>query len=95
MFVNFSPQSPQSEALLRSIENQTPMLHALYLATTNELVDIHNNKILNDHPGEMRYFKAIDWGSSRVLSGITLCRSVLRLKVGVPVIITKNCDPTV
>ena len=71
------------------------MQHAIYLASTNELVEIHNNKMLNDHPGEIWYSKAIDSGSSRVLNGITLCRSTLRLKIGVPVIITKNSDQTV
>jgi ATP-dependent exoDNAse (exonuclease V) alpha subunit len=65
---------------------------SLYIAATNQLVDIHNAKELVKAKGETRHYRSIDEPGSdmRVLNAISGCKQKLSLKVNAPVIITMN-----
>lgn len=78
--------------MLQKMGTNTVPEESLYVAATNQLVDIHNAKRLLDFVGVLKTFTAIDESGSdrRVLDCITGCKRKLRLKVDAPVIITQN-----
>ena len=72
-----------------------PTPDVTYLAATNDQVDIYNARLLAKHLGTLWCFTAKDSGAQKVLDGNTACRKKLYLKVGVPVIVTRNITNTI
>lgn len=71
------------------VQNQ-PYPDSIYIAGTNDAVDIFNSRKLHQHPGSLWTAKGKDTGNKRSLAGLRHCKLLLQLKVGAPIIITAN-----
>ena len=63
-----------------------------HIVSSNEAVDLENARRLQRQPGDLWISKSSDVGCGRILDKISNCRKVLMLKVGAPVIVTKNIE---
>ena len=54
------------------------------------MVDIYNATMLSEHKGKLWTFHAKDRGHQKQLASLVSCKKILHLKVGVPVIVTRN-----
>ena len=85
--------SQETAALLCSLVKEssyTIPTDATYLAATNDAVDFHNAIKLAHHEGKLWRFISEDQGEQKVLNDNVLCLKKLYVKVGAPVIVTRN-----
>lgn len=87
--------SESTKAILQSMAANLPSQDSLYIAATNDAVDIFNIGKLHQHNGPLWTAKSIDNGSRRSLSSLRNCQQLLQLKVGAPVMITMNLSECV
>lgn len=100
---------PQSLLNIVTVENYSGLAGRAILAMRNETVAKHNNEILDRFPGQERLYYSVNRATmngeigrdandidSEVLSSIessSVPQSVLRLKVGCPVMLMRNLYP--